>query len=65
MDYLDAVIELLQEVRETQAEAIARAAEIVADAIAADHLVYTFGPTHAGILAQELRWRIARAGLFL
>ena len=29
----------------------------MADAIQADHLVYVFGPTHAGILAQELFYR--------
>jgi uncharacterized phosphosugar-binding protein len=57
MDYLDAVIELLQKVRETQREAIERAAVVIADAIQADHLVYVFGPTHAGILAQELFYR--------
>ena len=57
MGYLDAVIELLQEVRATQGEAITRAGEIIAEAIAADHLVYAFGPTHAGILAQELFYR--------
>ena len=57
MNYLDAVIQLLQQVRETQAEAIERAAQTIAAAIEAGHLVYAFGPTHAGILAQELFYR--------
>ncbi len=57
MDYLDNIIQLLQEVRQTQAEAIERAAQAIAEAIEADHLVYVFGPTHAGILAQELFYR--------
>jgi uncharacterized phosphosugar-binding protein len=57
MNYLDAIIELLQEVRETQSDAIEKAAQAVADAIQADHLVYVFGAGHAGILAQELFYR--------
>ncbi len=57
MDYLDLVIELLEEVRATQREAIRQAAGVIAEAIERDHLVYVFGPTHAGILAQELFYR--------
>jgi uncharacterized phosphosugar-binding protein len=57
MNYLDSIIKLLEEVRDTQGEAIERAAQVIAQAIAADHLVYVFGPTHAGILAQELFYR--------
>jgi len=57
MDYLDLVIELLKEVRETQREVIKQAAHVVADCILADHLVYVFGASHAGILAQELFYR--------
>jgi uncharacterized phosphosugar-binding protein len=57
MNYLDLVINLLQEVRDTQGEAIERAAQVIADAIQADHLVYVFGASHAGILAQELFYR--------
>ena len=57
MDYFDLVIELLKEVRETQREAIEQAAQVMAEAIQNEHLVYVFGPTHAGILAQELFYR--------
>jgi len=57
MEYLEAVIQLLQQVRETQGEAIEQAAQVMAAAIQADHLVYAFGPTHASILAQELFYR--------
>ncbi len=57
MDYMDAIIQLLEQVRATQREAIERAAQAVAEAIQADHLVYVFGPSHAGILAQELFYR--------
>ena len=57
MNYLDAVIQLLQEVRETQSEAIEQAAQVISKAIQTDHLVYVFGAGHAGILAQELFYR--------
>lgn len=57
MDYFETVIQLLQEVRETQHDAIEQAAQAIADAIEADHLIYAFGATHAGILAQELFYR--------
>lgn len=57
MDYLTAAIELLQQVRASEQEAIERAAQVIAEAIQADHLVYVFGPTHAGMLAQELCYR--------
>jgi uncharacterized phosphosugar-binding protein len=57
MNYLDEIIKLLQEVRETQRDVIEQAAQAVANAIQADHLVYVFGAGHAGILAQELFYR--------
>jgi uncharacterized phosphosugar-binding protein len=57
MDYLEAVIELLGRVKAAEHVAIERAAQVIAGAIQADHLVYVFGPTHAGILAQELCYR--------
>jgi uncharacterized phosphosugar-binding protein len=57
MDYLELAIQMLQEVRRTQGEAIEKAAVVIAEAIEANHLVYIFGATHAGILAQELFYR--------
>ncbi len=57
MEYLNAIIQLLQQVKETQAEAIERAAQVIAAAIEAEALVYAFGPTHASILTQELFYR--------
>jgi uncharacterized phosphosugar-binding protein len=57
MDYLEAVIQLLQQVRDCEREAIENAAQAIAGAIEANHLVYVFGPTHAGMLAQELCYR--------
>lgn len=57
MDYLETAIQLLQEIRRTQLGAIESAAQIIADAIQANHLIYIFGPTHASILAQEMFYR--------
>ncbi|GAB4565959.1 MAG: SIS domain-containing protein [Anaerolineae bacterium] len=57
MRYLDLIIERLQQVRAEEEEAVERAARLIAEAITADHLIYAFGPTHAGILAQELFYR--------
>ena len=57
MAYLDAIIDLLQQVREAEGEAIEKAAQVIAEAIQNDHLIYAFGPTHAGLLAQELFYR--------
>jgi len=57
MNYFDSIIKLLEEVRDTQKDALEQAAQVIADAIQADRLIYVFGPTHAGILAQELFYR--------
>ncbi len=57
MDYLESAIQLLEEIRQKEGEAIEKAAQVIASAIQAGHLVYAFGPTHAGILAQELFYR--------
>ena len=57
MAYLDAVIELLERVRATQGEAIETCAQKAAEAILNDRLIYVFGASHAGILAQELFYR--------
>jgi uncharacterized phosphosugar-binding protein len=57
MDYLDSVITLLEEARQTQMENVERAAQVVAEAILNGHLVYVCGASHAGILAQEVFYR--------
>jgi uncharacterized phosphosugar-binding protein len=44
-------------VRDAESDAIEQAAQVIAAAIQEDHLVYAFGPTHAGLLAQELFYR--------
>jgi uncharacterized phosphosugar-binding protein len=57
MKYLDEVIGLLNKVRDTQTTALESAAQQVAAAIEAGKMLYIFGPSHAGILAQELFYR--------
>lgn len=55
--YLDEVLRLLREVRDGQAPAIARAAELVADTVEAGGLVHVFGTGHSHLLAEELFYR--------
>lgn len=57
MAYIEIVIRLLEQVRDTQADAMEAAALRLAETILADRLVYIFGASHAGILAQELFYR--------
>ncbi|RGE21550.1 sugar isomerase domain-containing protein [Leucobacter sp. wl10] len=52
--YFDDVIAKLARVRDTQGEAIGRAAQICADTIARDGLVFTFGTGHGGFAALEM-----------
>jgi uncharacterized phosphosugar-binding protein len=52
--YFTTLIERLQEVRDTQAEAIDRAAEACANSIAADKLVFSFGTGHGSLPALEM-----------
>jgi uncharacterized phosphosugar-binding protein len=53
-NYFALVIERLNTVMETQAEAIEAAAEICAEAIARDKLVFTFGTGHGSFAAMEM-----------
>jgi len=56
-NYIDAVINLLRTVRDTQSDVIEQAAQKIATTILDGHLMYVFGASHAGILAQELFYR--------
>ncbi|HVQ87414.1 MAG TPA: SIS domain-containing protein [Actinomycetes bacterium] len=55
--YLDEVLRLLGEVRDTQESAIADAAGLVANTVSADGLVHLFGTGHSHLLAAELFYR--------
>lgn len=52
--YFETVIERLKKVSETQGDAISAAAEICADAIIDDKLVFTFGTGHGSFAAMEM-----------
>jgi uncharacterized phosphosugar-binding protein len=56
-EYLDLTCNLLQRMKETQGEAIRKAAMLVGDTILADGLVYTFGSGHSQLLSQEVHSR--------
>ena len=55
--YLDAAAEGLRRLRETQLDAIDRAAETIADAVVGGRKVLAFGATHSFIIAMELVYR--------
>jgi len=56
-DYFQQVLNRLQAVMESQQQAMEQAAEWLADALTADHLIWIFGASHAGILTEELVYR--------
>ena len=56
-NYLDIAIEKIACIKATQAGPIHKAAELVADAIMGNRLVYTFGSGHSMLLAREIRGR--------
>lgn len=53
-DYLTELARRIEHVRDTQADAIERAAQVCADTIADDKLVFTFGTGHGGFAAAEM-----------
>ena len=55
--YMSEVERLLKEATEQADTAIAEAATLIAGAIADGRVLYVFGPSHAGILAQDLFFR--------
>jgi len=55
--YASAVIRVLNKVVETQQEAIQQAAEILAEVIARDGIIYTFGTGHSHIIAEDVVYR--------
>jgi uncharacterized phosphosugar-binding protein len=55
--YIDEVLRLLRTVEDTQVEVIKAAAELVAEAMANNHLLHVFGTGHGHILAEELFYR--------
>lgn len=55
--YFDAVSDVLAKVRQTQTDAMERAAACIAEAVKGGRCVFAFGCSHAGLLALELYYR--------
>ncbi len=56
-DYMDHLVEILNQVKETQWDSIDRCAGLFADTIAEGKSVFVFGASHAGIISQEMFYR--------
>ena len=57
-DYLDGIIGLVEQVKTTQAERFAQAAEKLSDAVIAGKLIYLWGPGgHSSIFAEDAMYR--------
>jgi len=57
MSYLDGLVEILKKIKETQAEAIDRAANAMFDHFQKGGSLFAFGASHAGIVAEEMFYR--------
>jgi len=55
--YFDIAIERIQKMKETQGEAIEKAAALMAETLMNGHMVYTFGSGHSQLLAMEIHGR--------
>jgi uncharacterized phosphosugar-binding protein len=55
--YFDAAIGLLRRVRDEEADSIAAAATAIADAVAAEGRIFTFGAGHSSLAAQDVVYR--------
>jgi len=58
VDYLNALIALIEKVRDTQDQAFEKASELMADAICNGHMVHFWGPGgHSSIFAEDVLYR--------
>lgn len=55
--YVDSVVALLQRVRDEETPAVERAAEVIADAIAAGRNLFAFGASHSSLPVQDVVYR--------
>src|SRR3954470_18095308 len=55
--FFDAAIQLLQRVRDEEAESVATAGELLADTVAAGGRLFAFGAGHSSLAAQDLVYR--------
>jgi uncharacterized phosphosugar-binding protein len=57
LEYAQEVQTLWQRIVDTQMEAILKAADIVADAVAEDGILYSFGTGHSHVIAEDIAYR--------
>lgn len=55
--YKDKLISILNEIYETQSDAIEQAAQRMADTVLSGKSIYAFGPSHAGMMVEEMVYR--------
>jgi len=60
--YLNAVIELLEEVRDEEQEGLEAAAALMAEAVTSGHSLFAFGCSHSSLPVQDI---VYRAGGFM
>lgn len=60
--YFEKELEIVQEVRETQADAIRKGAEMIADCYEAGGIVRMFGCGHSHLITEDVFWRAATLG---
>lgn len=56
-EYYQKIHTILDQIVQTQAEQIEKAAQIVADTVAQDGIIYTFGTGHSHIIAEDVAYR--------
>ncbi len=57
LDYISNIEKLIKEVKETQMNSLKQSAEIIAESLIKDGMLYTFGTGHSHMLAEELFYR--------
>jgi uncharacterized phosphosugar-binding protein len=62
LEYATAMQVVLQRIVDTQMDAIGRAAEMIADALARDGILYTFGTGHSHVIAEDVAYRAGGLG---
>jgi uncharacterized phosphosugar-binding protein len=55
--YLDNITDAIKTMKESQSKAIKDAAQLMADTLIQDHMIYAFGSGHSMLLAQEIHGR--------
>lgn len=57
LTYLEEVQRLIEQAKEQSGAVITAAADLIASAIASERVLFVFGPSHAGLMVQDLFYR--------